>query len=329
MIEVSKLKKSFTLRQNPPGAFSTVRGIFRPLRSEVQAVNGLTFSIAKGERVAFIGPNGAGKSTTIKMLSGILYPTSGDIRVAGLTPWKQRGKLAFRIGTVFGQKSQLWYHLPAINTFRLLGKIYEIEAAEFERRLAELVEAFAIGPFLHQTVRKLSLGQRMRCELVASLLHKPEVLFLDEPTIGLDVTAKAVIRDLIKKMSEKEGTTILLTSHDTVDMEAVCDRVLVINQGDLLLDEPVRRLRRSFLQRKLITIFSEEADWDSSIPGVEVLGSEPHQKRLAFNAQETSVEKVIQEALKRTRLRDITVEDPPMEEIIHRIYSQERSGRRP
>ena len=302
-----------------------MRGLVAPLKSEIQAVKGISFSIPKGERVAFIGPNGAGKSTTIKMLSGILYPTSGEIRVGGLVPWQSRHRLAFHIGTVFGQKSQLWYHLPAINTFKLLGKIYELESVDFELRLKELVSLFGIEPFLHQTVRKLSLGQRMRCELVASLLHRPEVLFLDEPTIGLDVTAKAVIRDLIKKMSEREGTTILLTSHDTVDMEAVCERVLVINQGELLLDQPVRQLRRSFLQRKLITIFSEEAEWDANIPGVELVSSEPHQKRISFNAHEVSVEKVIQEALRRTRLRDITVEDPPMEEIIHRIYSQEHA----
>jgi ABC-2 type transport system ATP-binding protein len=326
-IEVSDLKKAFVLRQNPPGAFSTLRGLVAPVRKEILAVRGLSFSIRKGERVAFIGPNGAGKSTTIKMLSGILYPTSGEIRVSGLVPWMQRNQLAFRIGTVFGQKSQLWYHLPAINTFRLLGKIYELRENDFEQRLRELVGLFEIEPFLHQTVRKLSLGQRMRCELVASLLHRPEVLFLDEPTIGLDVTAKAVIRDLIKRMSEKEGTTILLTSHDTVDMEAVCDRVLVINQGELLLDQPVRQLRRSFLQRKSITIFSEEEDWDATIPGVEVSESEPHRKRIVFNAQEVSVEKVIQEALKRSRLRDITVEDPPMEEIIQRIYGADRRPR--
>jgi ABC-2 type transport system ATP-binding protein len=326
MIEVKNLKKTFQIRQSPSGAFAGLRGLLRPKTTEIQAVKGLSFAIGKGERVAFIGPNGAGKSTTIKMLSGILYPSSGEIRVAGLVPWNDRHRLAYRIGTVFGQKSQLWVHLPALETFRLLGKIYEIDETDFDRRLQELVELFAIGPFLGQTVRKLSLGQRMRCELVASLLHRPDVLFLDEPTIGLDVTAKAVIRDLVKKMSELEGTTILLTSHDTVDMEAVCDRVLVINQGELLLDEPVRQLRRSYLQRKLVTIFSEEAEWDASIPGVEIIDSEPHRKRIEFNSQETPVEKVIQEALRRTRLRDITVEDPPMEEIIHRIYSQGRSG---
>jgi ABC-2 type transport system ATP-binding protein len=321
-IRVENLKKSFVLRQNPPGAFSTLRGLVAPLRSEVEAVKGISFSIRKGERVAFIGPNGAGKSTTIKMLSGILYPSSGEIRVVDLVPWESRNRLAFRIGTVFGQKSQLWYHLPALNTFRLLGKIYEMKAGDFEQRLKELIDLFGIEPFLHQTMRKLSLGQRMRCELVASLLHRPEVLFLDEPTIGLDVTAKAVIRDLVKKMSEREGTTVLLTSHDTVDMEAVCQRVLVINRGELLLDEPVRRLRRSFLQRKSVTVFSEEEDWDAAIPGVEVVSQEPHRKRLEFNVEEVAVEKVIQEALQRSRLRDITVEDPPMEEIIQRIYAK-------
>lgn len=320
MIEVEKLRKVFVSRQNPEGAFSAVRGFLRPLTREILAVNDVNFSIRKGERVAFIGPNGAGKSTTIKVLTGILHPSSGNVRVAGLVPWENRRALAFKIGAVFGQKSQLWYHLPAINTFRLLGKIYELDEKVYAARLARLTELFEAGNFLRQPVRKLSLGQRMRCELIASLLHSPQVLLLDEPTIGLDVAAKAAMRDLINRMSTEEGTTVLLTSHDTLDMEAVCDRVLVINRGELLLDKAVRQLRSSFIQRKAVTVFSEEEDWDAVIPGVTVVSSEPHRKKLQFNTAEVPVERVIQEALRRSRLTDITIEDPPMEEIVQNIY---------
>ncbi|MCO5144191.1 MAG: ATP-binding cassette domain-containing protein [Oligoflexia bacterium] len=323
MINVEGLEKSFVVRKNPDGAFSSLRGLFKPIRINVQAVKNINFSIQRGERVAFIGPNGAGKSTTIKMLSGILYPDAGKITVADLVPWTDREKLAFRIGTVFGQKSQLWYHLAPKNTYELLGKIYEIPKNDFSTRLNDLVKTFEIEPFIHQPVRKLSLGQRMRCELVASLLHRPEVLFLDEPTIGLDVSAKASIRDLVKKMSEKDGTTILLTSHDTMDMEAVCNRVLIINQGELLLDKPVNQLRRLFLRRKSITILSEEEEWDLSIAGVSITNTEPHRKRIEFLSDTVSVEEVIQQSFRASKIRDITIEDPPMEEVIQRIYQEQ------
>ena len=320
MIEVENLRKTFVVRQNPAGRFAAWRGLFRPVRREIEAVKGLSFRIEKGERVAFIGPNGAGKSTTIKMLTGILYPTAGELRVAGLTPWRDRVKLAYRIGAVFGQKSQLWQHLPATSTFRLLGKVYDLDDATYRARVARLSELFGVGEFAAQNVRQLSLGQRMRCEMVASLLHRPEVLLLDEPTIGLDVQAKALMRDLITRTSREEGVTVLLTSHDTVDMEAVCERAIVINRGELLFDRSVRELRRGFLERKAVTVLSEEEDWDCAIEGVQVVSSEPHRKRLEFSTREVPVERVIQEAMRRARLRDLTVEDPPMEEIVKRIY---------
>lgn len=182
-------------------------------------MRGLSFTISRGERVAFIGPNGAGKSTTIKMLSGILYPTAGDISILGHTPWKDRRTMAYKIGTVFGQRSQLWYHLPAGDTFDLLASAYAIDRDDYKKRRAYLADVFHLEPLLNRPVRQLSLGERMRCEIAASLLHKPEILFLDEPTVGLDITARTAIRDLIRDASEQDGTTILLTSHDTGDME--------------------------------------------------------------------------------------------------------------
>ena len=227
-VEVESLSKVFELRERAPGMAAAMRALFAPTRRNVVAVDSLSFRVAKGERVACLGSNGAGKSTTIKMLSGVLHPSTGTARVAGCDPWRERQKLSYRIGTVFGQRSQLWYHLPVEDSFSLLMHLYDQRGEAYRTRKRTLIEAFAIGQHLHKPVRQLSLGERMRCELVASLLHTPEVLFLDEPTIGLDVSAKATIREVIRDESLRHGRTLLLTSHDTADMERVCERVIVI-----------------------------------------------------------------------------------------------------
>jgi ABC-2 type transport system ATP-binding protein len=320
-IKVRELKKTFTVTQREKGLLGGIKSLLSPKTSQVEAVKGVNFDVQKGERVAFIGPNGAGKSTTIKMMSGILHPTSGEIEVLGHIPWVDRKALGYKIGTVFGQKSQLWYHLPARDTFNLLERIYDLEGSEYKARRDDLIEKFELSKIMDQTVRKMSLGQRMRCEIVASLLHKPEILFLDEPTIGLDITAKAVIRDLIKEQSERDGTTIFLTSHDTGDMERVCDRVMVINHGELLLDNPLGELRSTYIQSKLITLKTKEEIIDLALEGVETVESEAHKTVVKVDTQVTPVDQVIELALKQSRLRDITVEDPPMEEIVGAIYS--------
>lgn len=322
-IVVEQLSKSFTTRVPGQGL---ARYLFRPEHRETEALRGLSFRIEPGERVAFVGPNGAGKSTTIKILSGILFPTSGRVEVSGLVPWESRRTLGYRIGTVFGQRSQLWYHLPAGDTFDLLASIYDLEPADYRARRAELTSAFDVGPLLSRPVRALSLGERMRCEIVASLLHRPQILFLDEPTIGLDVTAKAVIRDLVTERSRRDGTTILLTSHDTGDMEQVCDRVLVINTGRLLLDKPVHRLRAEFIRRKLVTLMTAEPSVQLEIPGVKTIESKPHRLVLEIDTARVPVERVVDAAMKASPLRDLTVEDPPMEEIVKEIYRSSGKG---
>jgi ABC-2 type transport system ATP-binding protein len=330
-IELTDLRKIFRVRERDPGMRGALRGLFAATTREIAAVEGVSFTIEEGERVAFVGPNGAGKSTTLKVLSGILYPTSGQVRVLGRTPWRHRRELGFRIGTVFGQRTQLWYHLPAADTFDLLARIYEIEPSRYRERRSDLVEAFAIGPLLRKPVRQLSLGERMRCELVASLLHAPSILFLDEPTIGLDVTAKATIRDLIRDHSERDGSTVLLTSHDTGDMERVCDRVLVIHRGRLLLDEPIEALRKRFIRRKRVTVVTAEADLTLEMPGVRVECSRPHRTLLEVDVDQTPVDAVVDAVMRRSRIRDLTVEDPPMEEIVQEIYARADSaaGARP
>jgi ABC-2 type transport system ATP-binding protein len=217
---------------------------FRRNVSDIPAVNGITLEIPMGQSVAFIGPNGAGKSTTIKLLTGILHPSGGDARVLGLIPWRERRHLAHHIGAVFGQRSQLWYHLPPTDTFELLSRIYALKRSEYLKTRDLLIDRFALGPFLQTPVRKLSLGQRMRAEIAASLLHRPKVLFLDEPTIGLDVIARQELRDLIREWNRDEGLTVFLTSHDAGDIEHVAERVIVINHGDVVVDENVSALRR-------------------------------------------------------------------------------------
>ena len=244
-VTVRQLRKSYSYSRRRPGLWAESEFV------TVEAVAGIGFEIARGERVAIIGPNGAGKSTTLKMLSGILEPSSGSAEVLGLVPWRARKALAYRIGVVFGQRSQLWGELPARDSFALLRRIYDQDQASFERRLGELTERFALAEILDQPVHRMSLGQRMRCEITASLLHGPELLFLDEPTIGLDVTAKAAIRDFVREHARDHGQTVLLTSHDTRDIELVCERVIVVNRGGIVVDQPTDQLRKRFLGRKI------------------------------------------------------------------------------
>jgi len=320
-IEVEDLRKVFKLRERQPG-MGALRQLFSPRTRDAVAVDRVSFRIAAGERVAFIGQNGAGKSTTIKMLAGVLFPSAGRASVAGHCPWREQKALSYCIGTVFGQRTQLWYHLPAADSFELLKHVYDQRGDRYEKRRAELIEAFAIGPHLHKPVRQLSLGERMRCEVVASLLHTPDVLFLDEPTIGLDVSAKATIREVIRDESVRHGRTLLLTSHDTADMERVCERAIVIHQGRILLDRSISALRQSYIRQKRVVLQTAEAELSLALPGVRVVSRAPHRLELEVDVSLTSIEQLIQTVLRRGHLHDLTIEDPPMDEIVHAIYQQ-------
>ena len=302
IIEACNLTKKFRLKKTGKG----LKNLFKPQYKTVVAVNNISFAIKPGERVAFIGPNGAGKSTTIKMLSSILYPTSGEARVLGMIPWSNRRRLAYDIGTVFGQRSQLWYHLPVQDSFALMGKIYNVPEIAFKKRLSRLVRLFEIRDLLNSPTRSLSLGQRMRCEIVASLIHNPKVLFLDEPTIGLDITAKAIIRNLIRQQALEEETTLLLTSHDTDDMEKVCDRVIVINKGKLIFDDSLTTLRDSYLNKKYLEITTESGE----------------KIRKVIDTRQIPVKKALDELVQTYHVADLTVENPPMEEIIKEIFNR-------
>jgi ABC-2 type transport system ATP-binding protein len=297
--------------------------LFKPQYSEVEAVRKLSFQMESGELLGFIGPNGAGKSTTIKMLTGILHPTGGDAKVLGYVPWKERQKLAFHIGTVFGQRPQLWYHLPAIDTFILFGKIYELDDRETKKRIDFLTEAFEIRDLLETPVRKLSLGQRMRCEVAASLLHRPKLILLDEPSIGLDVVAKQHIRDAIRRMNQEEGVGVLLTSHDAGDLEALCKRVIIINHGQIVYEDKVSNLKRKHLTSKLVEVrYAQEVPANFHLDGVEILKIGRYGVKLRFDTTHTSVDKVMAHLSSVGDLMDITISDPPLEEVIAKIYQE-------
>lgn len=322
-IEVTNLQKTFQTKRKAAGLNGSVRSLFKPEYNTVEAVRGLSFQMEPGELLGFIGPNGAGKSTTIKMLTGILHPSGGAAQVLGLVPWKDRQKLAYHIGTVFGQRPQLWYHLPAVDTFLLFGKIFELDDRETKKRINFLAEAFEIQDLLETPVRKLSLGQRMRCEVAASLLHRPKLLLLDEPSIGLDVVAKQHIRDAIRKMAQEENVGVLLTSHDAGDLEALCRRVIVINHGQIVYEDKVSNLKRKFLTRKLVEVrYAEEVAKDYSLPGVEILKVGRYGVKLRFDTTQTPVDAVISHLSEAGELVDITISDPPLEEVIAKIYEQ-------
>lgn len=311
-VEIQHLKKNFVL---------TRWSGFRRKVSEIPAVDDITLSIPRGESVALIGPNGAGKSTTIKMLTGILHPTAGDVTVLGFVPWRERRKLAYHVGAVFGQRSQLWYHLPPGDTFELLARVYNIPRSEFVRTRDQLIDRFVLGPFLDVPVRKLSLGQRMRAEVAASLLHRPKILFLDEPTIGLDVVARQELRDLIREWNRERGVTVFLTSHDAGDIEHVAERVIVINCGRVVLDDRVNAVRRQYLGSKVLRVQFQEQPSDFSMPGLRIIQRSGYELKLEVDSTVTPVSAVIGAILRAAPIADIAVEDPPLEEVIARIYT--------
>jgi ABC-2 type transport system ATP-binding protein len=322
-IEVANLQKTFQTKRKAAGLGGSVRALFKPQSSSIEAVRGLSFNMDAGELLGFIGPNGAGKSTTIKMLTGILHPTSGDAKVLGYVPWRERQQLAYHIGTVFGQRPQLWYHLPAIDTFTLFGKIYEMDDRLTKQRIGFLAETFEIQDLLETPVRKLSLGQRMRCEVAASLIHRPKLILLDEPSIGLDVVAKQHIRDAIREMAKVENVGVLLTSHDAGDLEALCKRVIIINHGQIVYEDKVSNLKRKFLTSKLVQVrYAEEVSKAFAVDGTQTLKTGQYGVKLRFDTQDTPVEKVLAHLTDAGSVVDITISDPPLEEVIGKIYEQ-------
>ncbi len=324
VIEIKSLCKDFEIKQKSSGFFGGLSSALRPHHKHIKAVDNVSFSVNEGELLAFIGPNGAGKSTTIKMLTGILFPSAGSINVLGFDPTKERQKLAYHIGSVFGQKPQLWYHLPAIDTYNLLARIYELDQSEYKIHLAFLIEAFEIGDLLNTPVRKLSLGQRMRCEIAASLIHKPKIIFLDEPTIGLDVVAKQHIREVIKYLNEKEKVTIFLTSHDAGDIESLTKRTIIINFGQIIFDGATEALKKNYIKSKIVELVTEDPIEDFEFSGGKIIEKGKFNIKVELDISKNSIDKLLGFAVENFDIKDINIFDPPLEEIIADIYRAQK-----
>jgi ABC-2 type transport system ATP-binding protein len=322
IIETQDLRKVFRSVVRRPGVAGTLRTLFSRDYEDKVAVEGVTMSLEAGELVGYIGPNGAGKSTTIKMLTGILVPTSGIVRVDGLVPHEQRKRNARNIGVVFGQRSQLYWDLPLIESFELLRAIYGVSAARYKANLDHFTAMLDMGEFLRTPVRQLSLGQRMRGDFAAAMLHDPRVVFLDEPTIGLDVVAKEAIREFIARVNRERGTTFILTTHDLADVERLCRRIVLIDRGTLVYDGEIEALRDRYgTHRTLVVTLCEPAPVESVvIDGAEVESHEGDVWRLRFDRRSVPVEVLIRRVADRYSVSDLSIEEPELESIIRRIY---------
>jgi ABC-2 type transport system ATP-binding protein len=319
-IIVEGLAKTYRIAEREPGVLGAMRGVFRRRWREVQALQDVSFTLERGELLGFIGPNGAGKSTTIKILSGILRPSAGRVEVEGRVPFDNRIRHVAGIGAVFGQRSQLWWDLPVVEGFDLLREIYRIEPAAYRRTRDELVAMLRLERLLDQPVRQLSLGQRMRAEIAAALLHAPPILFLDEPTIGLDAPSKLAVREFVKTLNRERGVTVLLTTHDMHDIEALAERVVVIGHGRVLADQPFEALRTSALaQRRLLVDFAGEAPL-LTIAGTALRHREGRTLELMFDPQVISAPALIAQIAAEYAVEDIHVEQPAIEEVIARFY---------
>ena len=316
------LVKSFRISERTPGFWGAVRGVVSRRHRLVKALDGVSFQIQPGELVGYIGPNGAGKSTTVKVLSGILVPDSGRCEILGRVPWKNRVGHVAGIGVVFGQRTQLWWDLPVIESFELLRDIYRVPQQAYRSNLDEMVDLLDLDPLLDVPVRQLSLGQRMRCDLAAALLHAPGILFLDEPTIGLDAVSKLAVRDFVKRINRERGTTVILTTHDMDDIEALCTRVMVIGAGNILSDGPLESLRAKVTRERRLIVDLVEADQKVSDPDAEVVSHEGHRVHLRFHPDRVSAAALIARITAAHAVSDLFVENPPIEEIIARLYRE-------
>lgn len=319
VIKVEKLSKNFKVKIKEKGFKGSLKSIVKPKYKNIKAVNNISFEVEKGEMIAFIGPNGAGKSTSIKMMTGILFPDKGKIDILGLNPSKDRKRLAYSIGCVFGQKEQLWTHLTPYDNFKFFGAIYDIPESRVEKKIEELRELFELDEFINTPVRNLSLGQRIRCEIVASLIHEPKILFLDEPTIGLDPVVKEKIRTLIKRMNKEYKTTVVLTSHDVSDIEKLCKRVIIVNKGQIVLDDTMENLKYHYLNKKIIDVKMKEKVNLDDVKGITILKDKDYNLKLEVDLKKKNISDAIN-LLNTDNIVDINISNVPLEEIISEIY---------
>ncbi len=322
IIHVRKLRKQFRVAERRAGLGGALASLFAPRYHEITAVEDVSFDLQAGELVGYLGPNGAGKSTTIKMLTGLLVPTSGEVSVAGMLPWAERERYVRDIGVVFGNRSTLWWDLPVVDSLELLQPMYEIPPERFKTNLAEFSELLDLQPFLNQPVRSLSLGQRMRADLCAALLHEPRLLFLDEPTIGLDVVAKEHIRQFILHINRERGVTVLLTTHDLSDVERLCERVLILDHGRLLYDGSLASLNQQFENSWTLKVDFDQEYGDISLPGLPPPMRQGSQAIYTFDHRSLSSAELISRLLQRFHIAELEIRRPPLEETIRRIYQE-------
>ena len=318
-IEVRQISKTFKLAKKKSGLKEAFKSFFKREYKYIEAVSDVSFSIEKGEIIGYIGPNGAGKSTTIKILSGILNPDKGECIIDGMIPWKDRKKFVKKIGVVFGQRSQLWWDIPTEDTFLLLKDIYDISDEEYQKNKEDLIERLNLKDIINIPVRQLSLGQRMRCEIAASLLHNPEILFLDEPTIGLDAVSKQLVRDFIKRLNKEKQTTIILTSHDTSDITALAKRIILIGKGKVLYDGNLRVLKNKYDTEKNISITTKEK-FDLKSRGIKVKKKTKDGYDLVIDTKEISISELLNKISKKITIEDVDIENESIDNLIVKLY---------
>ncbi|HEX3551463.1 MAG TPA: ATP-binding cassette domain-containing protein [Candidatus Elarobacter sp.] len=320
IIEAAGLRKVFRSVERAPGLGGAIAALFARTYTEKVAVDDVSFTLQSGELVGYIGPNGAGKSTTIKMLTGILVPTSGTLRVAGVVPYANRMANAANIGVVFGQRSQLYWDLPLRESFELLRSIYDVPRARFAENMRTFAEILDLERFLGTPVRQLSLGERMRGDFAAAMLHDPKIVYLDEPTIGLDVVAKEAIRQFIAEINQQRGTTVILTTHDLADVERLSRRIILIDEGTVIYDGSLERLREEYGTHRVLVVTLAESCDDLRIPGTELESREANVIRLRFNRREMTAEALIRRVTERCEITDVSIIEPDIESIVRRIY---------
>ena len=326
-IIVENLVKTFHVSERSAGLWGAVRGVVHRRYRTVRALDGVSFTLDAGELVGYIGPNGAGKSTTVKTLAGILVPDSGRCEVLGRIPWHDRVAHVARIGVVFGQRTQLWWDLPVTESFELLRDIYRVPQPKYVAARDELIALLDLAPLLDVPVRQLSLGQRMRCDLAAALLHAPSILFLDEPTIGLDAVSKLAVRDFVRRLNSERGVTVILTTHDMDDIEALCTRVIVVGDGRILSDGTLSELRHRVSRERWLTVDLVHAGDSIADPAATVIRQDGPRVCLAFDPQQVSTADLIHRVTRAHAIRDLFVENPPIETIVARLYEDSRSPR--
>ena len=320
-ITVKQLSKTFKVAKRNSGYKNAIKSFFKREYKIVEAIKDVSFSIEKGEIVGYIGPNGAGKSTTIKILSGILTPSSGTCKVNGITPWLKREEYVKKIGVVFGQRSQLWWDIPAEDTFDLLKDVYDINEEEYQRTKNDLIEKLNLKDIINVPVRQLSLGQRMRCEIAASLLHSPEILFLDEPTIGLDAVSKQIVRDFIKKLNKKKNVTVILTTHDMSDIEALAKRIILIGKGKVLYDGTLKKLKNNYDNYKYITINTEDK---LTIKNKGIIKKEKIKDgyKVVIDSKIINISEFLNMVSKKISIKDIEIDNENIDNIIVKLYEE-------